>query len=443
MPAAKSSEPKAKSRSDFVLKLHRLLSAEAHPEYIHWLDNETFAITSVDADARIALAPEWDFRSLSSFIRQLSYYSFKRLSDRRRSSERRSSLPAFIVFGHPTGNFVRDDATKTALILRKQRARQSIARRKSNPACTGEQDYTGYPPSPGGEHDIYEQPKGDKLNFAQLGLAGYQLPPWSSIEPQGRTIYAEPCPTPGAVPPHAATPMRGIREGSSHSPFESFYPSPTSAPSSAPFLPPDSTQACYYAGQPVVPSPPDHAYYHSSAQSLYASFAPDRLPPLHAVTARIAPPPPPADHYAHHPQAHAAHLQSLRQPDKAQNGMPSPHLISSAPPATHPGMRYAAAMHASDDFAAENHRQSHWTQLRAIGSHAHVHEQMRTWAPAPRPYAHYAESPHAGHYPHAPVPSGLVYDASSPEDPDAYADELEQQKVAYYAGGHDTVATRD
>jgi hypothetical protein len=36
--------------------------------------------------------------SLSSFIRQLSYYSFKRLSDRRRSAERRSNQAAYIVF---------------------------------------------------------------------------------------------------------------------------------------------------------------------------------------------------------------------------------------------------------------------------------------------------------------------------------------------------------
>jgi hypothetical protein len=38
------------------------------------------------------------FDSLSSFIRQLSYYSFKRLSDRRRSAERRSTVASYIVF---------------------------------------------------------------------------------------------------------------------------------------------------------------------------------------------------------------------------------------------------------------------------------------------------------------------------------------------------------
>lgn len=49
--------------------------------------------TDVDISPRSAPA-----HSLSSFIRQLSYYSFKRLSDRRRSAERRSSVPSFIVF---------------------------------------------------------------------------------------------------------------------------------------------------------------------------------------------------------------------------------------------------------------------------------------------------------------------------------------------------------
>lgn len=39
-----------------------------------------------------------DLPSLASFIRQLSYYSFKRLSDRRRSAERRSHSPSLIVF---------------------------------------------------------------------------------------------------------------------------------------------------------------------------------------------------------------------------------------------------------------------------------------------------------------------------------------------------------
>lgn len=36
--------------------------------------------------------------SLSSFIRQLSYYGFKRLSDRRRSIERKAGVAAFVIF---------------------------------------------------------------------------------------------------------------------------------------------------------------------------------------------------------------------------------------------------------------------------------------------------------------------------------------------------------
>lgn len=39
------------------------LSSEQHPEALHWLNNDTFAITSNDAIARSALLPAWEFRS--------------------------------------------------------------------------------------------------------------------------------------------------------------------------------------------------------------------------------------------------------------------------------------------------------------------------------------------------------------------------------------------
>jgi hypothetical protein len=41
---------------------HCRLSSEQHPEALHWLNNDTFAITSNDSIARSALLPAWEFR---------------------------------------------------------------------------------------------------------------------------------------------------------------------------------------------------------------------------------------------------------------------------------------------------------------------------------------------------------------------------------------------
>ncbi|BGP40162.1 hypothetical protein JCM10449v2_004120 [Rhodotorula kratochvilovae] len=448
-----ASPSEAKSRASFTSKLHRLLSAEAHPEYLHWLSNDSFAITSIDAHARVALAPQWDFRSLSSFVRQLSYYSFKRLSDRRRSAERRSSLPAFIVFTHPSGNFVRDDEAKAALIVRKLRARKSTAKRKqstaSSTATGGELDYGDRSPSPGAEQDLYEQAEDVKPNITQLGLAGYQLAPWNAVAAQDHAIRSDPCPIPGDVPPHLAIPLHGLREGASHSPFEPSYPSPMSAPSPHVFYRAGAAQAGYYAAaQPVAHSSPEQAYYYPPApvQAPYASYAPDRLPPLHAVTGHIAPPSPPPEHYVHHPhsQEHVSqvHFAPPRQPHGHDDEKtPSPLLIRSAPPpASHPGLRYPASSQAWDVLAATHLAVTHaglqahaqqWTPRRAAFEQMHVQPQ-----PQGHDQAQYAEQSMLAPHPHASVVAH--------EHAHAYADELEQHREADYAenggGAHYAVA---
>ncbi|KAL8281110.1 hypothetical protein RQP46_006468 [Phenoliferia psychrophenolica] len=119
------------SRSQFIQKLHQLLSDSQYPSSLHWCEqsdngSDSFEITVDDARAIEALSPAWEFRSLSSFIRQLSYYGFKRLSDRRRSSERRASGDrAFVCFAHPSGFFSIDDDSQLDKILRKTRQRKS------------------------------------------------------------------------------------------------------------------------------------------------------------------------------------------------------------------------------------------------------------------------------------------------------------------------------
>ncbi|GAA5996528.1 uncharacterized protein JCM10292_003031 [Rhodotorula paludigena] len=292
-----------KPRSSFVLKLHQLLSAQQHPDYLHWLNNDTFAITSIDSQARVALAPQWDFRSLSSFIRQLSYYSFKRLSDRRRSAERRSSLPAFIVFTHPSGCFVRDDQNKAMTIQRKLRARKPTTKRKKNPAdtnanssATQDQDFQDGSASPeerGLDYDEEQQP-----TQTQAGLANYQLPAWNALEARGRTIRSSPRPIPGAS-------MQQVPGYDGHSPYNTGYPSPVSAPSTSTFFPP-AQQSAYYAAP--GPSPNEAIYYYAAApqqqtayggsHSPFAAYASNELPPLRTVTSGlVVPPSPPPEQY--------------------------------------------------------------------------------------------------------------------------------------------------
>ncbi|GAA6042127.1 hypothetical protein JCM8097_003121 [Rhodosporidiobolus ruineniae] len=313
-------------RSSFVLKLHQLLSAETHPEYLHWLNNDTFAITSIDANARIALAPQWDFRSLSSFIRQLSYYSFKRLSDRRRSAERRSSMPSYIVFTHPSGQFVRDDQSKALQIPRKLRARKPTTKRKNSTASSAA-DRSPTPPDDG--FDGYDD--GEQANGLQSGLANYQLAPWnaqSSLE-QGRTIRSAPRSIPNAAPTQVQLPPHAALHEEATVYTSSSYPSPMSAPATSSFFP---SQA-YYPSSAQAPSGQEHpVYYYSSAQSgastsqvsgsPFSTYAPDQLPPLRTIASGlVAPPsPPPEQQYA---QSH--HYSPQRRPIREEDERtPSP-----------------------------------------------------------------------------------------------------------------------
>ncbi|KAM0790465.1 hypothetical protein ACM66B_003341 [Microbotryomycetes sp. NB124-2] len=111
------------TKSQFIEKLHSLLEHPLDPDSLRWCSDTAFEITANDLKARHALSPQWDFRSLSSFVRQLSYYNFKRLSDRRRSNERRASATGYIVFTHPSGFFVRGDSSQLHRIARKLRPR--------------------------------------------------------------------------------------------------------------------------------------------------------------------------------------------------------------------------------------------------------------------------------------------------------------------------------
>lgn len=138
---------------------------------------------------------------LSSFIRQLSYYSFKRLTDRRRSVERRPSAPTYIVFTsvcrreqalrtmwlthsfrrHPSGNFVRDDETKALLIPRKLRARKAAAK-KDRPAADAKEARRPLCPPASTSHQDFAHLSGSlsqslaEYNGLQDSLTRFQLP---------------------------------------------------------------------------------------------------------------------------------------------------------------------------------------------------------------------------------------------------------------------------
>ncbi|KAL7342771.1 hypothetical protein BJY59DRAFT_478492 [Rhodotorula toruloides] len=127
-----SSDPPPRApRSQFLQKLHGLLEHPLDSTGLRWVTDDSFEVSSKDAVAIHALSPAFEFNSLSSFIRQLSYYSFRRLSDRRRSTERRNSNTGYILFTHPSGFFVRGDPSKLTQIVRKPRNRPEKGRRVS------------------------------------------------------------------------------------------------------------------------------------------------------------------------------------------------------------------------------------------------------------------------------------------------------------------------
>ncbi|KAM0791380.1 hypothetical protein ACM66B_005845 [Microbotryomycetes sp. NB124-2] len=109
-------------RVKFIERLHRVL-AHDHPD-LRWVANDKFEVAADDARARRALAAEFDFRSLSSFVRQLSYYGFKRMSDRRRSVDKSSDACVHVIFAHASGNFRRDQPESLHLITRRPRMRK-------------------------------------------------------------------------------------------------------------------------------------------------------------------------------------------------------------------------------------------------------------------------------------------------------------------------------
>ncbi|GAA5947952.1 hypothetical protein JCM3765_007043 [Sporobolomyces pararoseus] len=324
-----------KPRSSFVYKLHELLSAEHHPEWLRWINNDSFGITSIESQAKAALAPQWEFRSLASFIRQLSYYSFKRLSDRRRSAERRSHSPSLIVFTHTSGNFVRDDISKTLNIPRKLRSRKksmTAGRRKSSTASSLAFDYEYEQPDRSPTPEPYYSTRSDDEppTPTHLTLASYQLQPWTAVTDSH--VASSPRSLPNSTSSQMIHPTLSARDPASsydflptESPDTRSYPSPVSAPPTSAYSYDSPTSV--YRAQYTEPSQYQHAssttfYYPSSSFSQNSTssslpYASNELPPIRAITSGlVAPLSPSEETYSHYTpqQSQIIAPQPLRRP---------------------------------------------------------------------------------------------------------------------------------
>ncbi|GAA5984216.1 hypothetical protein JCM10908_006094 [Rhodotorula pacifica] len=318
-----SGEANDRQRPSFVVKLHQLLSANLHPEYLHWINNDTFAVTSIDAHARTALAPQWEFNSLSSFIRQLSYYSFKRLSDRRRSVERRPSVPSFIVFTHPSGNFVRDDESRALDIPRKLRSRKPASKRKASATSpvggSRELSPSSTPPPPRKSKATAKRrsPAAGRCEAreeVQDALQGYQLPAWSALA--SRSIEASPQATTSSLSPHPpptaytlGLPPQRMPIPQLPMPAEAPYPTPVLVENSGAYFQ-DHTRTVY-SGPPAWYYTPAPYTTHSQPApggvkvEEHSPYSPNGLvvppsPPLERdrAVARHEPPPPHVTRYS-------------------------------------------------------------------------------------------------------------------------------------------------
>ncbi|GAA5820611.1 hypothetical protein JCM11251_003075 [Rhodosporidiobolus azoricus] len=325
-PSTSAAPPAGKSRrSQFIEKLHDLLENPHDPDSLRWTtDGTSFEITSNEAKARTALAPKWDFRSLSSFIRQLSYYNFKRLSDRRRSTERRLSNTGYIVFTHPTGFFIRGDNTQLEGITRKTRNRPEKSR-KASIASTGSGDedlgpgvdwpprtstsYSSYQPAAPGPSNFsnpfgYAHPQQSMPTYQPpavpqqhqgdySGWRSYTSPSWppqellgTSTAPTGYRPYEK---SPLLVSPSYENPEPSYL-ASRRNTLSEYKVGPGISPrTKSEDLPPVSAASYHPINAFATPAvSTSHATHHGSSASFPSPYSAPAYPSLHSSTSRGA-----------------------------------------------------------------------------------------------------------------------------------------------------------
>ncbi|KAK4049283.1 hypothetical protein OIV83_004220 [Microbotryomycetes sp. JL201] len=215
----------------------------------------------------------WDFRSLSSFVRQLSYYNFKRLSDRRRSNERRASATGYIVFTHPSGFFVRGDASNLGRIARKLRPRPNkVGAAGGRPSAQYERQGDDEEYGADGEH-YYSVHDRRASTASSGGSTGYEL------ESPRHNGQLELPPLPAQHRPHnhlTYEPVGTYRDGafaSQSAYFQSpFSPQYTVASTSLGALPPPST--LHSQPLPRHEQQPSRAVSRLSDVSTWRSYSP-------------------------------------------------------------------------------------------------------------------------------------------------------------------------
>ncbi|KAI5478383.1 hypothetical protein MNV49_005132 [Pseudohyphozyma bogoriensis] len=135
-------------KSDFVPRLHKLLEDGKGGVAFSWSElnddfDDAFRITSVDDQARAALAAGGF--AFNSFIRQLNYYGFKRLSDRRRSLSRLQPGAHEYEFRHPSGFFAPGNDSYLDEITRKRRDRKKSTPKKDDDGWYEDEDRATLP----------------------------------------------------------------------------------------------------------------------------------------------------------------------------------------------------------------------------------------------------------------------------------------------------------
>ncbi|GAA5945137.1 hypothetical protein JCM3775_004866 [Rhodotorula graminis] len=398
--------PKRVKRSQFIDKLHALLEHPLDEESFHWTDDgKAFEITTNELKARHALSAQYEFRSLSSFIRQLSYYNFKRLTDRRKSVERKTGNAAFISFMHPSGFFVSGDSSQLDNIIRKTRARRVEPRRRDSLASTTSADSAS---SPYPQYD--DGQAGPSYSTAPRHSFSYAPPP--SAYPQ----------QPARLPPDstAAWPGYSTSIGPPAAPVASgsSFPAYLGAPSSygPQYEPSHWTQPGYRRASLTqfradtsprtkpADAPGAQAYQHSSGSS-----APHALPSVpsdgdlrssyasagYPVELGGRPPAPAGYHYVDQAPSIASqhhHVVPSGLPIASHDSVPH---RPSWPPAS--GSFYTSMPHPHDDSPT-------LAPLQSYHGHAHPH---------PHPHPHQSQQDE-------PVAAGTAY-SSEDDTPPAHA----------------------
>lgn len=138
---------------------------------------------------------------LSSFIRQLNYYGFERLSDLRRRKSGPMTDPEHILFVHPSRCFVRGDASKLDRILRKTRK----ASRQQRLNSTGSDGWPEHPSPYGGQASLVPAPE-PRFVRSSPTRPSYMPHAYSDITPRSAGIYYSASHSPPGLQRSASSP---------------------------------------------------------------------------------------------------------------------------------------------------------------------------------------------------------------------------------------------